>query len=153
MAETLAAVGIGANIVQLVDFGTTVLKRVAEFQSKLDSVPKSLEHLTLQLPLVLTTVKGTQRAVETGTINNEVENALLPVIHGCTRQIELLDSLISKLLPLSTDSWSKRSKKAILSLKQDSKIDEIASNLRGYIQTLTFYHTAVQSSLSPEEGT
>lgn len=153
MAEALAVVGLTASIVQLIDYGTRVVRRLNEFHSKLDSIPESFKHLKLQLPLVLATLKSTQKDVETNKIDQEVEEALSPVIDGCKEHIKSLDNIIDKMLPLSTDSLARRSKKAIFSLHQDSKMDEIASSLRNYIQTLTFYHSTVRPPVKPLKST
>jgi hypothetical protein len=45
--EALAAVGIVANIIQIVDFGSRVLKRLKEYQSKLGEIPEAFRHSKL----------------------------------------------------------------------------------------------------------
>ena len=152
MAEVIAAVGVAASIVQLVDFGTKILRRLNEFHSNLDEIPKSFQQINTQLPLLLDTLKGTQHAIGAGVIRNDTEKALLSVINGCRVQIESLDAIIDKLLPLSSDSWAKRSKKALSSLNQESNVNKITSALGNHVQTLTFYHSAARSTLNPLKG-
>jgi hypothetical protein len=53
MAEALAAVGIVANITQLVDFGTRVLKRLDQYQSTLEKIPEAFRHIKSELPVLL----------------------------------------------------------------------------------------------------
>jgi hypothetical protein len=152
MAEALAVVGVVASIVQLIDFGSKVLLRLNEFQSNAREIPKTFQHVKAELPVLLDTLEQTKTAIETGSIRDETKKALLPAIDGCRTQIESLDILIMKVLPLAGDSWRERSRKVISSLRQDAKVGKIRSDLQGYIQTLTYYHAAASSTLRPSIG-
>jgi hypothetical protein len=152
MAEALAVVGVVASIVQLTEFGSKVLSRLNDFQSRIGDIPKTFQHVKAELPVLLDTLKQTKSAMVAGSIPDETKNALLPAINGCRTQVELLDALIGKMLPLQSDSWSKRGFKAVLSLGQDAKVKKIRADLQSYIQTLTYYHAAAASSTSPPIG-
>jgi hypothetical protein len=152
MAEALVVVGTVASIVQLVDFGSKVLLRLNEFQSSIGEIPKTFQHIKAELPVLLDTLQKTKTAIETGSVRDETKKALLPAIDGCRTQIEALDILIKKVLPLSHDSWRERSRKAVSSLRQDGKVKKIRTDLQGYIQTLTYYHAAASSTLRPLIG-
>ena len=152
MAEALAVVGVVASIVQLIDFGSKVLLRLNEFQSNAREIPKTFQHVKAEFPVLLDTLEQTKTAIETGSIRDETKKALLPAIDGCRAQIESLDILIMKVLPLAGDSWRERSRKMISSLRQDAKVRKIRSDLQGYIQTLTYYHAAASSTLRPSIG-
>jgi hypothetical protein len=152
MAEALTVVGVVASIVQLIDFGSKVLLRLNEFQSNAREAPQTFQHIKAELPVLLDTLEQTKTAIETGSIRDETKKAVLPAIDECRTQIESLDSLIMKVLPLAGDSWRERSRKVISSLRQDAKVGKIRSNLQGYIQTLTYYHAAASSTLRPSIG-
>jgi hypothetical protein len=152
MAEALAVVGVVASIVQLIDFGSKVLLRLNEFQSNAREIPKTFQHVKAELPVLLDTLEQTKTAIETGSIRDETKKALLPAIDGCRTQIESLNILIMKVLPLAGDSWRERSRKVISSLRQDANVRKIRSDLQGYIQTLTYYHAAASSTLRPSIG-
>lgn len=149
MAEALAVVGIVANIVQLVTFGSQVLKRLEEYQSKLGDIPEAFRHIKAELPVLLDALRQTQSAIDAGSIPDESKTALLPAVEGCRVQIKLLDEVIAKALPASSDSWARRGRKALGSLRYDAKVERITAVIRGYIQTLT-YHAA--ASLRPSAG-
>ncbi|KAL9095058.1 MAG: hypothetical protein Q9165_002660 [Trypethelium subeluteriae] len=149
MAEALAAVGTVASILQLVDFGAKLLRRLDEFHSKLDDVPTSFQYITSQLPLLLETLKCTQQDVDAGVLTNEIERALSPVINGCEAQIKSLNSILNKELPSPHDSRVTKTRKAISSIFKDARVEKITSTLGVYIQTLTFYHAAVRSTWNP----
>lgn len=153
MAEALVAAGAVANIVQLVDFGSKVLLRLNEFLSNPGRVPKTFRHLQTELRVLLDTLKHTQTAIETGFVPDGTREALRPAIDGCRTQIETLDAILAKTLPIPGDSWRKRSTKAILSLYQDGKVKEIRAELYRSIQALTYYHAAASSTLRPATGT
>ena len=152
MSEAFLVVGAVASIVQLVDFGSKVLLRLNEFQCSIGEVPKTFQHIKAELPVLLDTLEKTKAAIEAGSVQDGTKKALLPAIDGCRTQIETLDILIGRLLPLSRDSWKERSRKAFSSLRQDGRVKKIRADLRGYIQTLTYYHAAVSSTLRPPIG-
>ena len=143
MAEALVVVGIAANIVQLVDFGSKILHRLNEFQSNVGDVPESFRHIKAELPVLLDALQRTKEAIEAGSVRDETKNALRPAINGCQEQIKSLDEVLLKALPTSGDSRIKRVRKAIeMSLRYDSKVEKITAIIKEYIQTLTFYCAA-----------
>ncbi|KAF2681949.1 hypothetical protein K458DRAFT_75668 [Lentithecium fluviatile CBS 122367] len=149
MAEALATVGVVASIVQLVDFSARVVGRLEQFHSSVGEVPKSLRHINTELPVLSTTLHQIRQAIEVDSVGNGTRDALVPVIDGCQEQIEQLDAILEKTLPVINDSWRTKSKKAIVSLHQDDKVENITKILRNYIATLTFYLAAVSSTLQP----
>jgi len=154
MMKILAVASVAATIAQLVDFSGKILRRLNEFHSSLGEIPESLRQINTQLPLLLDILKDTQHIIGTGVIRNDTEKALLPVINDCRVQIESLDGIIDKVLPLSSDSWAKRSKKALSSLiKHEPNVNRITSALGNNVQTLTFYHSAARSAINPLKGT
>jgi hypothetical protein len=153
MAEALAVVGVVASIVQLLDFSTTVLCRLKEYQSSLGEVPKSFRQIDKELPLLLHTIQQIQDALAAGSVGIETKTALLPVVKGCQEQLELLQGILDKTLPKVGDSSLEKGKKAISSLGQDGKVERILKNLRGFISSLTFYYSAASSTLQPLNGT
>jgi len=152
MAEVLAVVGVVSNIIQLVDFGSKVLRRLNDFQSSLGEIPKAFRHVKAELPILLDTLEQTKVAVQNGTIREETKQALLPVVNGCQEQIKLLNDVIERVLPLESDSWRKRTSKAISSLHQDTKVAKITAMLKSHIQALTYYHSAASSTLRSAKG-
>ena len=149
MAEALAAVGIAANIIQLVDFGSRVLKRLEEYQSKREEIPEAFRHIKAELSVLLDALRQTKAAIDAGSMQDETKKALLVAVEECRVQIKSLDDVIVKALPESGDSWARRGRKALGSLRYDAKVEKITAVVRGYIQTLT-YHAA--ASLRPLAG-
>ncbi|KFY49012.1 hypothetical protein V495_00825 [Pseudogymnoascus sp. VKM F-4514 (FW-929)] len=146
-------VGIVANIVQLVDFSTTVLARLNDFQSTLGEIPKAFRHIKAELPVLQETLKQTKGKIDDGAVEDSTRAALLPAVQGCKIQIEALDGLLAEVLPVAGDSRFKKTTKALWSITQDSKAESITKALRGYIATLTFYHAAMSSTLQPIKDT
>jgi hypothetical protein len=149
MAEALAVVGIVANIVQLVEFGSRVLKRLEEYQSKVEDFPEVFRHIIAELPVLLDALQQTQSAIDAGSMGEKSKRVLLPALEGCKVQIRQLDELIAKALPTSSDSWIRRGRKAFGSFRYDARVGRITAVIRGYVQTLT-YHAAV--SMRPLAG-
>jgi N-terminal domain on NACHT_NTPase and P-loop NTPases len=152
MAEALAAVGVVASIVQLVEFSCKILHRLEEFQCISGEIPSSFRHIGVEIPVLRNSLQQTKEAIDGGSIGLETKKALIPVINGCTEQIGLLDTVLNDTLPKVDDSRIQRGKKALLSLRQDKKVESILKILRSYIGTLTFYYAAASSTLQPQTG-
>ncbi|RYP02218.1 hypothetical protein DL764_005898 [Monosporascus ibericus] len=146
MADPLTVVGIVANIIQLVDFGSRVLNRLEEYQSKFGDAPEAFRNIKAELPVLLDALRQTKAAIDAGFLQDESKNALLPAVEGCGVQINLLDDVIAEVLPAPGESWAKKGRKALRSLRYDMKVEKITSVVRGYIQTL-IYHAAASLRL------
>ena len=152
MAEALAIVGIVASIVQLVDFSTRVASRLEEFYSVTKEVPKSFRHIKTELPLLATTLTQLKETISTTSVADKSTKALVPVITGCTEQVTQLDAIFEKILPEANDSLRIKSKKIVMSVRYDSKVEGITKTLRNYVGILTFYYAAATSTLQPLTG-
>jgi hypothetical protein len=53
MAEALAALGLAATIIQVVDYGTKVIVQLNDFRSSIVEAPKAFRDILVQLPLIL----------------------------------------------------------------------------------------------------
>jgi hypothetical protein len=152
MAEGLAVAGVIASIIQIVDFSAKVIRRLEEFHSAVGEIPKSLRHIHTELPVLSTTLQNVSQIIQTDSVDIGTRDALISVVDGCREQIEQLDTILAKTLPAATDGWRTKSKKAIVSLHQDDKVEKTTKILRNYIATLTFYYTAASSTLQPLRG-
>ncbi|KAF1982386.1 ankyrin [Aulographum hederae CBS 113979] len=149
MAETLAAVSVVATIVQLVDFTAKVLSRLNEYHTQAGEIPASLRNIKAELGALKDALQHTDQAIVAGTLGATAETALRPTLEGCEVQVKALDDLCDRILPAIDDSWRKKTQRALLSIKQESKVENVTKTLRGYIATLTFYHVAALSTLQP----
>jgi len=146
MAEAIAALGLAATIIQVVDYGTKVISRLKDFRSSIVEAPKAFRDILVQLPLILNTLERTRLQIETGNIDKVTQDALLPVVQGCHVQIIELHKVLAKVMPDKTDSSIIRSKKAFQSVGYEKTIKEISSTLRNYVQTLTYHQSTGQRS-------
>ncbi|KAI9855255.1 MAG: hypothetical protein M1813_000488 [Trichoglossum hirsutum] len=145
MPSPIAAVSLVAAIVQFVKFGDKVVVRLNDFHAGGDAAPKTFADIKTWLPLLLNTLKRTKEEAEGGVYGENTQEVLLPVIEGCVLQVEVLHGILTKIFPTSDDSPWKRHRKALLSLGQDRKIQQITANLRKYIEILTYHQSAGNS--------
>ena len=146
MAEAIAVVGVVASIGQLVDFSGRILCRLDEFQAAAGEIPKSFRQISTELPLLKSALEDLNEALDGGSFTAESEDALVPVLSGCRRQMGELDSILSKLVCDGSESWQKKVKKTIGSMRCDTTVENIRNSLGSYIAILTF-HCAVTSSV------
>ena len=139
MAEALAVVGVVASIVQLVQSTGHIIRLFKEYQEVVGELPKSLRHVNAELPLLSDTLQRSKALIENGAIDDT--DTLKPVIDGCQCQIESLGTLLGKLIPLS-DSKREKTMKGFSSIYYEGEVKRTTTNIRQYIQTLTYYHAA-----------
>ena len=142
MAESVAAIGLAANIVQLIVWATKIVKRIDEFQSQSHKIPKLFRDIKTQLPLLLDTLGETQKQAEQGALEAKTQKALEPVIEGCKTECGRLEKVLDKILPAASDDKWKRGRKAYSSLAYESKVKDIIETVRVYIENLTYYQAA-----------
>jgi hypothetical protein len=145
MAEALAIVGLVSSIVQFVDFSSKIVHRLNEFHSSLDEVPESFRDIKVELPLLVDTLERTKKQAEGGCFSKNTQEAICGVVRGCQLQVERLNNVLEETLPTKGDSSWRKKTKALLSIGQEKKVQQMTTTFRNYVQTLT-YHQATGSS-------
>ena len=148
-AEALFVLGIIANIVQIVDFSNKAIERVRESRQNLHDIPKAFRDVQTTLPLLANTLGKTKERIEAGGLDEETCKALKPVLQGCQSRIHDLNDIFVKLLPTEGSSKVMRGWKAISSLGQDKKVEELVRLLWRHIPLLT-YHCVAAPSLTAD---
>ncbi|KAI9770642.1 MAG: hypothetical protein M1839_003091 [Geoglossum umbratile] len=139
MAEAVAAIGLAASLVPLVEAGTKVIARLHEFRSAATGMPGAFRDIMIQLPLIMDIVSQIGKGCEDGTLVVEAQHKLSLVVRGCCNQIDALDVLIVQMLPASTDSKFRRARKVLVSLLREREVAKIQSVLEEYKSTLMLY--------------
>lgn len=146
MAEAVAAVSFVSSILQLVDFGTKVVKQLHEFLHCVDEIPGSLRDITLELPLLIEVLQQIKHHVDNGYYRPQVESMLRPIINACSVEITSLEVILLKSLPKQQDYKKSRCLKAAYSLLHEKETIKINSSLSRYIAKLVLF----QSLLCPD---
>jgi hypothetical protein len=152
MAEALAVIGLVSAIVQFVEFSSKVIERLNEFQSGIDEVPQTFRDLKIQLPLLRETLKKTKTHAEAGFVDTDIQTAVLNVVKGCQEQVELLDSILVKTLPVTGDSRIRRGAKAFSSVGQEKDVQKIVARIQQYQVSLIHYQTSPVTQALPTKS-
>ena len=139
MAEAFTVIGLASSIVTFVDVSTKVLERLREFHSIAKETPGVFRHITIQLPLLIDIMRRIERGCAEGSFSADTQCALSRVVEGSLSQITMLDGLIKKILPASTDSKLQRVWKAIASVPKEKDVAVILRHLEAYKSTLTLH--------------
>lgn len=138
--DPLSAIGVASSVVQFLDFGFKVATRLKEYNSAATDVPKSLRHISVQLPLLLNALERVRTSIEVERIDLDTRCILKGVVSGCKQQVEKMDKLIDKVLPVPGESLVTRMQKVVGSIKNDPKVLGIEKSLQTYIQVLILHH-------------
>ena len=82
MAEGLAVVATISSILQLVDFTLKVADRANHLKSGASDIPKSLNHLKTELPVLRHTLQQIQDAVQEARFSDPCAAALEPILNA-----------------------------------------------------------------------
>lgn len=105
-------------------------------------MPHCLHDVHAQLKLLTATLSRTKEKADSSFFSNETRGAVLGVVIGCQSQVTNLVAIIDKLLPRPADSKWTKSKKALLSIKSEKRMQHIESCLQRYTQSLTYHEAA-----------
>jgi hypothetical protein len=147
MAEALAAVGLASAIVQFVDFGIKVVKRLSEFSVDLNDVPRTFREINSQLPLIINLLRQTKAQADAQGLSEDTAKALKIVVARCSVKVKELEKILNKAVPTNQDSTWKRRAKAITSLRHDKTVADIQASLERNLRLLTGYQTFNTASL------
>ncbi|KAK4443369.1 short-chain dehydrogenase [Podospora aff. communis PSN243] len=148
--DPLTAIGFAAALVQFIELGCKITKRLVDFSNNLDQLPKAFRRVGTELPLIIDGVRRIQQQVKNDDISPSSQEALLPVLRECHDAAQRLEALLENVLPSASASSWERKKKAFLSLAHDGKVEEIAETLGKYVSVLTF-HQVIRSSAPDRE--
>jgi len=139
--DPLSAIGLASSIVQFIDFGLKVAKRLDEFNSKNPGdVPKSLQAISTQLPLLINALGRIKSDSQIKNLDFDTKCILRGMISGCRAQIVDVENMIDEISHMPGDSFKVKIKKVFTSLKYDEKVREIERNLQTYISVLILHH-------------
>ena len=141
--DPLSAIGVAASVAQFVNFGLQVAARLKEYNSATTDVPKALQHISAQLPLLIRSLERVKTGIEVQKVDLDTRCILKGVVAGCMQQVEKIDRIIEKVLHVPGDSLVSKVQKVFVGLKNDEKILAIEKNLQTYISVLIL-HRVVQ---------
>jgi ankyrin repeat protein len=154
--DPLSAIGLASAVVQFIDFGLKVAKRLEEFNSKEPGVvPRSLQVICTQLPLLLNALGRIKSDSQITNLDFDTRCILRGMVSGCSAQIAEVESMMNEISRIPGDSFKAKIKKVFTSLKYDEKIWEIERNLHTYISVLILHHVvdSADAPLPPVEDT
>jgi hypothetical protein len=149
--DPLSAIGLASSIVQFIDFGLRVARRLDEFSSKNPGeVPKSLQAINTQLPLLLNALGRIKSDAQIKNLDFDTKCILRGMVSGCMAQIVEVEQMINEISSAPGDNFKTKLRKVFTSLKYDEKIWEVERNLHTYISVLILHHV-IDSTEAPQE--
>ena len=150
MMDPLSALSVASSIVQFLDFGVKVTRRLSEYNNASPKdVPKSLQSINAQLPLLINALNRVKTDIEVEKIDVDTRCILRGVVSGCTALVEQVESIMSKMTPVPGEAFAVKVRKVLASLKNDEKIWAIDKNLQTYISVLILHHVIDSSEVPP----
>ena len=150
-AEAVAAIGLIASIASLVDYGWSISKRMTEFVTNSDEVPKAFRVVQQQLPLLLNILEDLKVQAEHRDLSEDRRTAVQRVIDGCSLQVNTLEQILKDSIPRKDEqSWHKRLK-AIKSIRNEKKVDRIVQVIQGYISLLSLSQASIGHAVTTVE--
>lgn len=142
--EPLSAIALAGNLLQFIEIGTKIIKRLYDFQESRGEAPKIFRGISVRLPLLVQDLKRCKDE----TLRDDTADALTPVLNNCRSQLQALNNILDETLPTKNDSWATKNRKALLSIRKEKEIDRIDNDLRSCIELLTFHHVLPERALT-----
>ena len=89
MVEAVAAIGLAASIVQLVNFGTEVIGRLQDYRIKSKETPAVFHDISVQLPLLIADLRVTKEKAEYNVLSPDVAESVLTIVQSCGDHIRV----------------------------------------------------------------
>ena len=147
--DPVTAVALIASIGTLLDYGGKLAARLVEYQSSVSGAPQAFKGLKINLPLILDALERISNRTKDGKVGDESRRALVPVILSCHSLIKALNEIMTKIVPLPTDSMLDRGIKAAQSIRKDRELDGLVKQLTDHLSTLVFHSTACAGLSQP----
>ncbi|KAF2115891.1 hypothetical protein BDV96DRAFT_646065 [Lophiotrema nucula] len=146
MAEALATASIIATTIQIFDFSTKVLSRIESYASNTKSLPKVFQNIHTRLPVLEHALRQTKGASDEGLIPRNTEEKIMPLVNACLERLKQLDAVVTKVLPQKDDGTVKRGLRAVGSLRYDSKVVNLYTEIGKDIAALQSHMTTVSGA-------
>jgi len=133
----LEVLGAVASVGQLIDLSLKVINRMRDFRNEANTLPKIFQSIEIQLPVFVEILRTTKAANDANRRSNIGSKALDRLIQRCYVQIDILNTLLEKMLPHSTDSGMVRGWKAVKSFRHDDDVKTAERVIRDCLETLS----------------
>jgi len=150
MAEAVAALGLAANIVELINFSALLVERIHDFTTNVRDIPDAFRNISIQLPFAIAALQRLSSRIEQNELTAHEEKALKAVIDRCTELIQEIDETLSKTVPPKGSSSFEKRLLAIKSLRLDKRIANVTTQLLQNISLLTFFQTTRNSETTAD---
>ncbi|KAG0645683.1 Multiple ankyrin repeat single KH domain-containing [Hyphodiscus hymeniophilus] len=138
--DPLTAIGLASAIVQFIEFGIKIAERLDELANNASDVPRSLQAISTQLPLLLNSLGRIKSDAHLGTLDFDTRCILRGIVSGCMAQIAEVETMINEISRAPGDSFKVKMKKVFASLRYDEKAWDVERNLQTYISVLILHH-------------
>ncbi|KAF7944111.1 hypothetical protein EAE96_010520 [Botrytis aclada] len=145
--EFIAVLGIASNVIAVVDACTKIQNRIQSYRQN-----TAFRDLSLQLPLLISTIESLRSPQRCGLLDSSTEKALVRVLEGCLRQLQTLEGLIKDLTPSDTASKFQKTWKGIRSFGKDTKVREIVGILAEYKSTIALHLSTAHVHITTKSG-
>ncbi|KAL8985980.1 MAG: hypothetical protein Q9205_000490 [Flavoplaca limonia] len=150
MAEAFAVIGLASALLQLLDFGGKVIKRLRVLEDQTTAGAACFRGVRTRFPLMLDLVKKIMLQMEAGLVSENSKAVMYPVVQNCLSQAQELDNLINKTLPQRSDNTWVRGKKAVYSVLSEPEIERVDAELKSSFELLI--QAGTFQRLDPAEG-
>jgi hypothetical protein len=144
MAELIAAstaLGIASSLITFGDVAWRILKRLDEYCDRSKDVPKVVKNIRLQLQILVEKLEDLKWEEKNGSLVTQSRSTLSKAIESFEEQINLLDEVTTRMIPVKGDSTRVRVKKAGLSIYYEKEMAKIWTQLEAYKTTFIFHFT------------
>ena len=139
-AEALLVLGLLANIAGIIDVSCKALERIQDVKNGKRDLPKAFQDIQDTLPLLRDALDKTKSQIEGGTLSERSCKSVGSILSDCSAKMNELELIFRECKPKENATWFEREWKAVLTLRQDRKVEELAKHIWRLVSLLTYHH-------------
>lgn len=141
--EAWAAVGLAANVIQIIGFAGDLADRLKWCFDKKEDAPRIVKEVTVTLPLLKQILETAGKHGERTPTDNKTKAAfeerlkvLNQVIKECEKDMIKLDDIIKKVVPKKDAGKRQKIAVAVIGIRQDSRLTRVMGRVKNYVEII-----------------
>ncbi|KAK1809667.1 hypothetical protein LTR12_015958 [Friedmanniomyces endolithicus] len=136
----VAALGLAAAVLGIVQFGWQVQQELNAFRSSTTEELGSLADISVQLPFLLDALDQTHQGLIAGDLEHGSQSIVQTVVEGCRKHLDKLDHILKSTRKEAGDNVAVLTVKAFKLVRYKDRLVLIKESVNNYVALLILHH-------------
>ncbi|KAK0890307.1 hypothetical protein LTR02_014810 [Friedmanniomyces endolithicus] len=145
----VAALGLAAAVLGIVQFGWQVQQELNAFRSSTTEEMGSLADISVQLPFLLEALDQTHQGLIAGDLEHGSQSIVQTVVEGCQKHLDKLDRILKATRKEAGDNVAVLTVKAFKLVRYKDRLVLIKESVNNYVALLILHHVMPHTQKIP----